>query len=105
MRRVVLSTLVIALAACGAPEPAAIHDTPPPIAVASPPARASFAQYWVTSERLARRTCASSRCGVVGQLMFRESAQVYEMVDGWARITEPYDASCAEGRSDYVDSG
>lgn len=37
--------------------------------------------------------------------MFRESAHVYEIADGWARVTEPYDASCAGGRSEYVDSG
>lgn len=60
---------------------------------------------WVTSERLNRRTCPSERCGVVGQLFFREGVKVHEVRDGWARITPFYDASCLGGRSEYVDSG
>lgn len=58
---------------------------------------------WVTSERLNRRTCPSESCGVVGQFFFREGVTIYETRDGWARVTEPYDASCASGRSEYVD--
>lgn len=60
---------------------------------------------WVTSERLNRRTCPSESCEVVGQFFFREGVTIYETRDGWARVTEPYDASCASGRSEYVDSG
>ncbi|WP_227267783.1 SH3 domain-containing protein [Roseobacter weihaiensis] len=60
---------------------------------------------WVTSERLNRRTCPSESCGVVGQLFFREEVTVHEERDRWARITQPYDASCVGGRSEYVDTG
>jgi len=59
----------------------------------------------VTTDRLDRHTCGSSQCGVVGQLFFRESAHVYERAKGWARITKSYDASCVNGRSEYVDRG
>lgn len=69
------------------------------------PAVVAPKQLWVTSERLNRRTCPSEKCGSVGQLMFRESATVYEKQNGWGRITEPYHASCKNGKSEYVDSG
>ncbi|CAO1653161.1 hypothetical protein [Parasphingorhabdus sp. NYA22] len=62
-------------------------------------------QMWVTSERLDRRTCPSDNCGVVGRLFFRESAKVLEKEDGWARITEAYNASCTAGVSKYIDEG
>lgn len=60
---------------------------------------------WVTSDRLNRRTCPSTDCGVVGQLFYREGVTVLEHKDGWARITRRYDAACTAGRSSYVDSG
>ena len=60
---------------------------------------------WVTTSRLERRTCPSERCGVVGQLFFREAANVLERRGEWARITQPYDAACEGGRSTYVDTG
>lgn len=41
----------------------------------------------------------------MGQLFHRESAHVYEKKDGRARITEPYSASCVDGKSEYVDRG
>jgi hypothetical protein len=63
------------------------------------------ARLWVTSERLRRRTCPSESCGVVGRLFFREGVTVHEERDDWARITQSYDASCAGGRSAYVDTG
>lgn len=62
-------------------------------------------KFWVTSERLNRRTCPSDSCGVVGQFFFREGTTVLERRDGWARVTELYDASCVNGRSQYVDTG
>ncbi len=62
-------------------------------------------KFWVISERLNRRTCPSDSCGVVGQFFFREGATILERRDGWARVTEPYDASCVNGRSQYVDTG
>lgn len=65
----------------------------------------SGTRYWVQSERADRRTCPSNECGLVGQLFFREAAEVYERQGDWARVTEPYSASCSGGRSDYVDEG
>lgn len=60
---------------------------------------------WVTSERLNRRTCPSESCGVVGRLFFREGVTVHAERDGWVQISQPYDASCVGGRSEYVDTG
>lgn len=66
----------------------------------------AYAQdYWVTSDRLERRTCPSTSCGIVGQLFYREKAVVLETKGEWARITPFYDASCVDGRSEYVDIG
>ncbi|QPC44609.1 hypothetical protein HW532_19025 [Kaustia mangrovi] len=62
-------------------------------------------QMWVTSDDLNRRTCPAVSCGIVGTLMFRESAQVFERKADWVRITQYYDASCKGGRSEYVASG
>lgn len=60
---------------------------------------------WVTTDRLNRRTCPSTECGVVGVLFFRERATIYEEKQGWGRITIYYDASCKDGKSEYVDKG
>lgn len=60
---------------------------------------------WVTVDRLHRRTCPAERCGEVGWVGFREKVTVHEQRDGWARITQHYDASCHNGRSEYVESG
>lgn len=60
---------------------------------------------WVTTDRLNRRTCPAVTCGVVGSLMFREKAIIYEEENGWARVSEYYDAFCQNGLSQYVDSG
>jgi hypothetical protein len=62
-------------------------------------------KFWVTTERLNRRTCPSDSCGVVGQYFFREAATILERREGWARMTKLYDASCVNGRSQYVDTG
>ena len=62
-------------------------------------------KYWVTFDRLNRHTCPSTDCGIVGQFVFREGADVFEDKDDWARVSQYYDASCASGRSEYVDSG
>lgn len=61
--------------------------------------------YWVTSDRLNRRTCPSADCGVVGRYLFREKATVFETKDGWARVTKRYQAACENGRSRFVDEG
>jgi Protein of unknown function (DUF4236) len=83
----------------------------PPPAVAEPPVpllgvlAAGEDRYWVTADRLNRRTCPSTACGIVGQLFFREAATIYEQKNSWARISTYYDASCNNGRSEYVESG
>lgn len=61
--------------------------------------------YWVTSARLNRRTCPSTNCGVVGRFLFRQSVEEFERRDGWVRVTKYYSASCADGKSNYVDVG
>lgn len=68
-------------------------------------ANSSSKEMFASVDRVNRRTCPSSECGVVGQLFYRESVKVYEAKEGWARITKYYDASCSHGASDYVDSG
>lgn len=60
---------------------------------------------WVASERLNRRTCPASNCGIVGQYFYREGVQIIEERNGWARVTKYYDASCNNGKSEYVDTG
>ena len=60
---------------------------------------------WVSSERLSRHTCPSTKCGVVGQFFFREGVDPLEEQDGWVRVSRVYDASCKDGRSEYVDEG
>lgn len=37
--------------------------------------------------------------------MFREKVTVFEERNGWARVSQPYDASCRNGKSAYVDKG
>lgn len=60
---------------------------------------------WVSADRVERHTCPSDKCGVVGNLMFREGVEVFEAKGSWVRITKPYSASCTNGTSEYVKSG
>jgi len=60
---------------------------------------------WVSAERIDRHTCASAACGVVGRLDFREAVDVHERNGDWIRVSKFYDASCLNGRSEYVDEG
>lgn len=68
---------------------------------------ASLAQQsmWVNVDTLNRRTCPSEGCGAVGRIFFGQKVEVYETSGEWARVSQPYDASCVAGRSLYVDSG
>lgn len=68
------------------------------IAVAEP-------NLWVSADRVALHTCPSLKCGVAGQLMFREGVEVLETKGTWVRVTKPYSASCSGGISEYVKSG
>ncbi len=72
-----------------------------PMAFAQEPAGT---QMWVTTDRADRRTCPSAKCGTVGNLFYRESAEVFETKNGWARVTKYYPAYCTVGRLD-VKSG
>lgn len=60
---------------------------------------------WVSADRVARHTCPSNKCGVAGQLMFREGVEVLETKGDWVRISKLYSASCFGGTSEYVKSG
>lgn len=63
------------------------------------------ARLWVSVDRLNRRTCPSTDCGIVGQLFYREGVEVFERQGRWARISKRYDAACKNGKSSYVDKG
>ena len=71
----------------------------------------SFAQVdgveprWISADRLTRRTCPATSCGSVGWLALGQQVEVFEVRDGWAKITRPYTASCVEGVSEYVEEG
>ena len=105
------TVLTLLLSGCGGPpvandkgsaiEEAAVADAAAP----AEPAGSDAGKLWVTSERLQRHSCPSEKCGIVGQLFFREAATVLERKGGWARISKRYDASCSGGRSEYVDKG
>jgi hypothetical protein len=60
---------------------------------------------WVTTQYLNRRTCPSTTCGIVGRLLHGEGVVILERKSGWGRVSKYYDASCVNGRSEYVDSG
>lgn len=63
------------------------------------------ADYWVTSDTIDQRTCPSIECGVVGRLRFRAKASVFEVKDGWARVSRYYGVSCENGVCPFVDEG
>lgn len=60
---------------------------------------------WVSADRVDRHTCPSVKCGIAGQLMFREGVEILETKNEWVRVTRPYSASCSGGISEYVKSG
>ena len=62
-------------------------------------------QMWVAVDKANRRTCPSTECGSVGDLLYRESAKVAEIKKGWGRVSRYYDAYCVNGHSKYVDFG
>ena len=97
--------VIQALLAAGANTEARDEDGTSPISTYQNDTAESSNRHWVTSDRLNRRTCPSTDCGIVGQFFFREGTDVFEDKDGWARVSRYYDASCANGRSEYVDSG
>jgi len=60
---------------------------------------------WVTTQRLARHTCPSTACGIVGEFYYRDGVKPLETQNGWTRVSKYYVASCENGRSAYVDTG
>jgi len=82
----------------------AVRKSPPR---PTPPANDSepTTDYWVTADKLSRRTCPSTDCGVVGSFSFGDVAQVRETDAGWARVSYFYDAYCDDGVVGYVQSG
>lgn len=60
---------------------------------------------WVSAQRLLRYTCPATDCGIVGNFYYREGVEPLETRDGWIRVSRYYDASCVNGRSEYVDTG
>ncbi len=74
-------------------------------AVLAMPSVAYAEKLWVTVDRLNRRTCPDTSCGIVGRLFFREGVDVFERRGSWVRISRYYNASCVNGHSEYVDSG
>ena len=59
---------------------------------------------YVTANRLKRRICPSTSCGVIGDLYKREGVTVHEEKDGWARISQFY-TPCINGENTMVESG
>lgn len=68
------------------------------------PSRAET-RMWAAKGDLKRRTCPSLECGIVGNFYFRESILVYQVLDGWSRISRYKTAGCHEGISAFVQSG
>lgn len=60
---------------------------------------------FVNVERVQRRTCPNITCGDVGWIAERQVVEALEQRNDWVRITKPYDASCKNGVSEYVDAG
>ena len=81
----------------------AINDEPTNRVAQEIPITSQFV--WVTADRLNRRTCPSTNCGIVGTLVFREGTHIYGHDGDWARVSKYYDASCVAGKSEYVDKG
>jgi hypothetical protein len=82
-----------------------IQHTASSSADARRPSATTSITHWVAVETLNRRSCPSTDCGIVGRLFYREGVAVRELGDGWARITDPYDASCFAGQSPYFELG
>ena len=55
------------------------------VAATTLPAYASE-KAWVAAERLNRRTCPATNCGIVGRLFSREGVQIFEKRGDWARV-------------------
>lgn len=105
-RHIAFAALV--MSGCGSSS----DPTPPPTAIDTPAAPSVGndggdppGKLWNTKQYADRRTCPSEKCGVLGQLVFREAADPIERRNSWVRTTKYYDGSCVDGRSEYVKKG
>ena len=106
MRRTGILIAILAIAGCSqAPEAidndAGVATTAPAVPDVKPGPHTLF----VNVERVQRRTCPNITCGDVGWIAERQVVEALEQRNGWVRITKPYDASCKNGTSEYVDAG
>ncbi len=62
-------------------------------------------KYWVVDRKVERRVCPSKECGSVGRQFYGEVVNVYEIKNGWARISKRYKALCDNGINLYVEKG
>ena len=70
----------------------------------SQPAQAE-SRMWVAVDNAKRRSCPSMECGIIGRLFFRETVVVYQVDNGWSRVSGYTNAGCFEGKSAFVQSG
>ncbi len=101
--RLILILAALALGGCGPTEESETGEAPRIDRMED--GGTDESKLWVTAERIDRHTCPSTDCGIVGTLSFREAVTVEELRGDWARVSKEYDASCADGRSEYVDKG
>jgi len=59
---------------------------------------------YVVPDILNKRTCPSTSCGIVGQVMRGNKLTVLEKENGFARVTDYYDP-CTNGFHDFVKAG
>lgn len=60
---------------------------------------------WVFVRELWEQTCPSAECGGVNRIYYGQKVDVYQVHEGWARITERYHALCEGGVSPSVRFG
>lgn len=105
MRMTPLLLVALLLANCGSPQEPRVGENMVAADAGIEVEASNEEKMWVTAERIHRHTCPSDECGIVGTLDFRAAAEVKEQKGDWVRVTRIYDASCVNGRSEYVDKG
>lgn len=106
MRRTGILIAILTAAGCSqAPEAIDNDASVATAAPAVPDVKPGPHTLFVNVERVQRRTCPNITCGDVGWIAERQVVEALEQRDGWVRITKPYDASCKNGTSEYVDAG
>jgi hypothetical protein len=80
-------------------------SVPTPVVVEADRQDVATSTMWVVAERLSIRTCAADSCGIMSGLISGSRVSVYEVVNGWARISGYSTASCENGVSFMIDDG